>query len=441
MINKEENLPCVYLLFLYLMSLTHFIGQGLLSPIMDDVVFVSPAMTETGRMDRTDLTRRRAGAGVQRIGDGMSDMQREQEFFDNQRNGAFRSFYKALALVFCSAASLFLFVYLITQIDRITYRNISGVSYKDADNFEHPFGIDNGSSIFVHPVSESKTVEFCREDGHTGTYYSPGQETGLPAVTGVHTMRFETICDTGDFAVCLDFDRLDLKNAFPATCSQGDFIRFTNVRTIGIDGTMFCQKEHLPFEKICSVPRRLLEVQFSSTTGETAPGWRAKLECGYPGCTQQAYSNYQAEATVDRRSCVSNSGEEDEMVVCGEPGRFYDSGGPGGNYRNNELQGTRFQSGKEGHRTCIEIVRFELAPNGDGACTSDLLTLKNYRLGVTGPVQDDATFCNSTGNTPPMGTPLCQVDWETPLQFDFISNGAQNAPGWEIIVTCSSTVS
>lgn len=421
---------------------------------MEDVVFISDAESRFNEstLNYTGARRRSSQYIGQEAGNGETNRGVPVE----SRNRTFIQIGAVCCVIFiCTIFAGVLLFIAITRTETIALRNQEGSTYPDADNYQRPYGIDDGSSIFIHPKTGTKRVKFCREDGHTATYYSPGQEIDLTGngvlremrATGdididfdVRDMKFKTILGTGTFGLCLDFTLLNLSNAFPVSCSQGDFIQFKNARDPEINGVKFCQRENLPFEKICSLPRSVLEIELTSSTGEPDPGWIAALECGYPGCTQNAYRNYDSSATLDNRTCTSNSGDEDEMTVCGEPGRFYDSGGPTGNYRDNELQGTRFQSGREGNLTCIEIVKFELAPNGAGACTTDFLSLKNYRLGATGEVQEDTTFCNSTDNVPPLGVQFCQVDFETPLLFDFVSNGAETAPGWEVVVSCAGTV-
>jgi hypothetical protein len=109
---------------------------------------------------------------------------------------------------------------------------------------------------------------------------------------------------------------------------------------------------------------------------------------------------------------------------CGDP--FYDSGGIGGNYSNNELETTTIFPDTPGDAVTVTFSAFDLE-----SCCDDLNV-------YDGP---DATY-PLIGTFSGAGTPgpFTSSDASGALTFVFISDSSVTDPGWEAIVSCAPYV-
>jgi gliding motility-associated-like protein len=137
---------------------------------------------------------------------------------------------------------------------------------------------------------------------------------------------------------------------------------------------------------------------FTSDGSVTYDGWTAAISC----VTVPGY----------------NMGNSGSISTCS--GVFYDSGGTGVNYGNNENYTTSFCSGTAGQQIMFSFSSFN-TENG-----SDILTVYD------GPNNSSPVLGTFSGNTIPSGV----VSSNGCLTFVFTSNGSVTGTGWSAAIKC-----
>ncbi|MBX7096059.1 MAG: T9SS type A sorting domain-containing protein [Flavobacteriales bacterium] len=124
--------------------------------------------------------------------------------------------------------------------------------------------------------------------------------------------------------------------------------------------------------------------------------------------------------TASGNICVTNPA----ITTCSAT--FYDSGGSGGNYSNNELTRTIYCPSTPGQAIQVSFVSFNLEPEYDFLYVYDGPSTSSTLLGTyhstTNPGTIVATSSNSTG---------C-------LTFLFDSDGSTTRAGWEATISCTT---
>lgn len=112
-------------------------------------------------------------------------------------------------------------------------------------------------------------------------------------------------------------------------------------------------------------------------------------------------------------------------------GTFYDSGGPGGNYGNNQNFTTVINSTYPGTQMMVVFSEFNIQPSTN--CVNDFLAIYN------GPDISSPLIGKWCGASNPPGT-VVSDNATGSLTFVFKSNGSTNAAGWVASVSCVSPV-
>lgn len=143
-----------------------------------------------------------------------------------------------------------------------------------------------------------------------------------------------------------------------------------------------------------------ITIRFVSNGSNTRSGWAASISCV---------------------SCSGNYNMTNGAVTNTCAGIFYDSGGPSGNYTNNENRVHTFCS-NGGAGSCLQVVftAFNTQSNRDTLTVFDGPNTSSVRIGVYSGTTLPPTLVSSTG---------C-------LTFRFVSNSSTVRAGWSAIISC-----
>jgi hypothetical protein len=146
-----------------------------------------------------------------------------------------------------------------------------------------------------------------------------------------------------------------------------------------------------------------LTFRFTSDGSVTAPGWTATIAC---------------------TTCQYIMNNNTVTLPCGSTYNFYDSGGPGGNYANNQNLTMTFNAGSPGQCITVTFTTFDIENN------YDFLYIYN------GPNTGSPLIGTYTG-TP--AVPFTITSSSGSLTFRFTSDNIINRPGWAATITCTGS--
>jgi len=223
----------------------------------------------------------------------------------------------------------------------------------------------------------------------SGTFYDSG---GASANYGNNENFTITFCSSSSDPITIQFDYLNIENGW-------DYLYVYNGPGTGspqFGGSPFTGNSAPSFT---SAPGGCITFQFTSDGSVTFPGWAASITCG-AGST-----NY------------NNPGGT--ISTCS--GVFYDTGGPGGNYGNNQNITTTFCSNESEQCVNVNFTSFSLENSWDFLYVYD-------GPSIASPLIGSYTGANSPGNV--TGSGGC-------LTFRFTSDGSVTFPGWAAIISCT----
>lgn len=156
--------------------------------------------------------------------------------------------------------------------------------------------------------------------------------------------------------------------------------------------------------------------------------YRLVATCSFSG--QQQISNVVSYITSNCEEYLIN--EHTTVNTC--QGLFYDSGGPTGNYGNNETHSITFCAAN-GEHVQVEFLSFNTETNGLFGVDEIRFDILNVFDGPNSSSPQMFSFAGVSSAGDPV--PLV-ISSGSCLTFVFTSNGTNTRPGWEALVTCTS---
>ncbi len=190
-------------------------------------------------------------------------------------------------------------------------------------------------------------------------------------------------------------------------------------------------------------------VHFADRSAGYPQTWHWEFEGGTPSVSSEAnpvvtYSQpgkYAVKLVVTRPGSIDSVIRQDYIdvkqwylmvnqsyTVC--DALFFDSGGPGNSYSNDESSIITFLPAEPTKRMKATFISFDIESGVD--CPNDWLKVYD---GTNTSSTLMGTFCGST--LPPA---FLSTNSEGALTFEFHSNSSVNAPGWEAMLECDSNV-
>ncbi|MGI5821449.1 MAG: CUB domain-containing protein [Bacteroidales bacterium] len=204
-----------------------------------------------------------------------------------------------------------------------------------------------------------------------------------------------TFCSTGSDYVTVTFLNFGFNLAAGDTLFAYDGPNTSSPMIGAYCGTM------IP-EPISSQTGSCITFRFKSDLTAVSSGWRAVVECS---STPLVNGEFKMMSGI--------------RYTCG--GVFYDSGGPNGNYKNNESNTLTFVS-SENRRLQFNFQTF-YTEVGDNLYIYDGPTTNHPLIGVYSGSAGSPGIVQSTG---------------TSMTFRFVSDGSYNYPGWAALISCTT---
>ena len=241
-------------------------------------------------------------------------------------------------------------------------------------------------ALVEYPMSTG-TVTTCSalftDSGGTNGNYSNNEDATM------------TFCSTGSDYVTVTFLNFGFNLAAGDTLFAYDGPNTSSPMIGAYCGTM------IP-EPISSQTGSCITFRFKSDLTAVSSGWRAVVECS---STPLVNGEFKMMSGI--------------RYTCG--GVFYDSGGPNGNYKNNESNTLTFVS-SENRRLQFNFQTF-YTEVGDNLYIYDGPTTNHPLIGVYSGSAGSPGIVQSTG---------------TSMTFRFVSDGSYNYPGWAALISCTT---
>jgi hypothetical protein len=270
---------------------------------------------------------------------------------------------------------------------------------------------DSGGPSLTYSNGESGTVNFCPD--------TPGETITI----SFSSVDLETSSSgSGSSAGGCCWDALTVSDANGTLFTGCGEDSGDGGDACGIDGSSNDLDPNASFTS--TAPDGCLTVTFNSDTTQREGGWAATVSCDGAPPPPSTSLNHPISGTVN------------QTVTCGDDLDYYDSGGPNGNYSNNESGTTVFCPDTPGETITIDFSAVAIETSSSVGCW-DFLTISDANgtlvsgcgPGAAGFGFDDLNSGDSYSSTAPDGC----------LTVSFFSDSTGPLSGWAATVSCSAT--